>query len=61
MIAFKVKTRSEVERFHQTALHNGATDEGAPGPRPTGGSIFQAYARDADGSKRCTYCAEGPF
>ena len=58
MIAFAVESRRAVDLFHSTALENGGTDEGAPGPRPADGTIYYAYARDPDGNKICAYCAD---
>ena len=55
MIAFAAESRRAVDRFHSTALENGGTDEGAPGPRPADGTIYYAYARDPDGNKICAY------
>ena len=55
MIAFAAESRHAVDLFHSTALENGGTDEGAPGPRPAGGTIYYAYARDPDGNKICAY------
>ena len=56
MIAFLADSRRAVDLFHSTALENGGTDEGAPGPRPADGTIYYAYARDPDGNKICAYC-----
>ena len=56
MIAFSADSRPAVDLFHSTALENGGTDEGAPGPRPADGTIYYAYARDPDGNKICAYC-----
>lgn len=56
MIAFLADSRLAVDLFHSTALENGGTDEGAPGPRPADGTIYYAYARDPDGNKICAYC-----
>ena len=53
MIAFAAESRRAVDLFHSTALENGGTDEGAPGPRPADGTIYYAYARDPDGNKIC--------
>jgi catechol 2,3-dioxygenase-like lactoylglutathione lyase family enzyme len=56
MIAFKAKSRGEVEAFHQAALAAGGLDEGAPGVRGTSDPTFYgAYARDPDGNKICAY------
>ena len=56
MIAFLAESRRAVDLFHSTALENGGTDEGAPGPRPADGTIYYAYARDLDGNKICAFC-----
>ena len=58
MIAFAAESRRAVDLFHSTALKNGGTDEGAPGPRPAEGTIYYAYARDPDGNKICAYSAD---
>ena len=55
MIAFAAESRHAVDLFHSTALENGGTDEGAPGPHPADGTIYYAYARDPDGNKNCAY------
>lgn len=55
MIALLAETRAAVDEFHQLALKSGGTDEGSPGPRPEGGSIYYAYARDPDGNKICAF------
>ena len=57
MISFLAESRRAVDLFHGTALENGGTDEGAPGPRPADGTIYYAYARDPDGNKICAFCA----
>lgn len=58
MIAFMAESRRAVDLFHGTAIENGGTDEGAPGPRPADGTIYYAYARDPDGNKICAFCAD---
>ena len=58
MIAFAADSRRAVDLFHSTALENGGTDEGVPGPRPADGTIYYAYARDPDGNKICAYFAD---
>jgi catechol 2,3-dioxygenase-like lactoylglutathione lyase family enzyme len=51
-IAFRVRTREEVERFHAAALASGGTDGGAPGPRRySRASVFAAFIRDPDGNR----------
>jgi catechol 2,3-dioxygenase-like lactoylglutathione lyase family enzyme len=49
-VAFQAKSREEVDAFHAAALRHGATDEGAPGPRPQyGEGYYAAFVRDLDG------------
>ncbi len=51
-IGFSARTRNAVHRFHETALENGGTDNGAPGPRPDyGPKYFGAFVRDPFGNK----------
>ena len=59
MIAMLATSRDVVDKFHQAALENGGTDEGAPGPRPADSRVYYAYARDHDGFKLCVY-SEAP-
>lgn len=49
-IAIRARTRAEVDAFHVAALAAGATDNGAPGPRPqyTPG-YYAAFVIDPDG------------
>lgn len=52
MIGFMVKSPAEVDAFHSTAIANGGSDEGAPGPRPHyGPNWYAAYLRDPSGNK----------
>jgi catechol 2,3-dioxygenase-like lactoylglutathione lyase family enzyme len=53
MAGFAFDSRGEVDRFYETALQLGATDEGAPGDR--GGGSYFAYFRDLDGNKLCAW------
>ncbi len=49
-IAFRARTRAEVDAFHAAALAAGATDHGAPGPRPHyHPAYYGAFVIDADG------------
>lgn len=51
-IAFLAPDRETVRRFHETALANGGTDEGAPGIRENyNANYFAAFVRDLDGNK----------
>jgi catechol 2,3-dioxygenase-like lactoylglutathione lyase family enzyme len=55
--AFEAADRASVDRFHATALAQGATDEGAPGLRPHyHADYYGAYLRDPDGNKLCCVC-----
>ena len=49
MIALLAESKEAVEKFHTTALENGAVDEGAPGIRSDGN--YYGYIRDLDGNK----------
>ena len=49
MIALSAETKEAVNKFHATALKNGAVDEGAPGIRSDGN--YYGYVRDHDGNK----------
>ncbi len=51
-IAFSARSTRAVDNFHQIALENGGTDEGAPGPRPDyGPDYYGAFVLDPDGNK----------
>ena len=54
MVALSAETKEAVDKFHKTALENGATDEGAPGPRSDGN--YYGYVRDHDGNKITARC-----
>ena len=54
MIAFLAETKEVVNKFHATALENGAVDEGSPGIREDGN--YYAYIRDLDGNKITAKC-----
>lgn len=41
-IAFRARSREEVERFYQAALQAGARDNGPPGPRPRYSATYYA-------------------
>ncbi len=50
--AFFAHSKAEVDAFHAAAIAAGATDDGAPGPRPEYGDPFYGcYVRDLDGNK----------
>ena len=49
-LAFTAPSSLAVDTFHQTALHHGATDNGAPGLRPDyGANYYAAFIIDLDG------------
>jgi catechol 2,3-dioxygenase-like lactoylglutathione lyase family enzyme len=49
---FVARNQNAVHRFHETALTNGGTDDGAPGPRPDyGPDYYGAFVRDPFGNK----------
>lgn len=51
-IGFSARTREAVHRFHETALDNGGTDNGTPGPRADyGPDYYGAFVRDPFGNK----------
>ena len=51
-IAFQAPDRQTVRQFHETAIANGATDEGAPGIRENyNANYYGAFVRDLDGNK----------
>ena len=55
MVSLVVDSNAKVDEIHQKALALGAKDEGAPGPRGTGG-FYAGYFRDLDGHKINCYC-----
>ena len=54
MVALLAETKDAVNKFHATALENGAVDEGAPGKRSDGN--YYGYVRDLDGNKITAKC-----
>jgi predicted lactoylglutathione lyase len=49
-VAFRVDSRSEVDRFYEIALSVGAQDNGPPGLRPHyHENYYAAFVRDPDG------------
>jgi catechol 2,3-dioxygenase-like lactoylglutathione lyase family enzyme len=54
-VSFAAPSRAAVHKFHETALANGGTCEGPPGPRSFTPTAYAAYVRDPDGNKLCTY------
>lgn len=56
-VAFVAETRAAVHAFHDRAVANGGSSEGAPGPRPHyGDDYYAAYVRDPDGNKLQAVC-----
>ena len=55
MVALEVKTPEAVDAIYATAMANGGSDEGAPGPRGDEG-FYAGYFRDPDGNKICVCC-----
>ena len=49
MVSLSAETKEAVDKFHKTALENGAVDEGKPGVRSDGN--YYGYIRDLDGNK----------
>lgn len=54
-LGFLAPNRAAVDAFHEAALANGGTDEGAPGPRAFTDTAYAAYVRDPDGNKITAY------
>ena len=54
MVALSAETKDAVDKFHATALENGAVNEGEPGPRSDGN--YYGYIRDLDGNKITARC-----
>jgi len=50
-VMFYAPDIAAVDAFYNTALQNGGTDEGAPGPRDYHPNYYGAYVRDLDGNK----------
>ena len=50
--SFNALSKEMVDEFHRVALAHGATDDGAPGPRPIYGEpYYGCFVRDPDGHK----------
>jgi len=50
--SFNAQSKEEVDAFHAVAVSNGATDDGAPGPRPMYGEpYYGCFVKDPDGHK----------
>ncbi|MFK7994898.1 MAG: VOC family protein [Granulosicoccus sp.] len=58
-LGFRVADTNSVHRFHEIALKNGGTDNGAPGPRPHyGAQYYGCFIYDPDGNKIEASCHE---
>lgn len=55
MIALGVDDADTVKKLYDRAIALGAADEGAPGPRGSGG-FYGGYFRDLDGNKLVVFC-----
>lgn len=56
-LAFRCRTREEVDAFHAAALAAGAKDHGAPGLRPEyHSSYYGAFVLDPDGNNIEAVC-----
>ena len=56
-VAFSARRRAEVDAFHAAALAAGATDHGAPGPRPHyHPNYYGAFVLDPDGNNIEAVC-----
>jgi catechol 2,3-dioxygenase-like lactoylglutathione lyase family enzyme len=56
-VAFTAPDRAAVEAFHAAALRAGATDHGAPGPRPVyHAHYYGAFVLDPDGNNVEAVC-----
>lgn len=60
MVALQAKDAEHVQRIYDTALANGGSDEGAPGPRgepdEQGNTFYAGYFRDREGNKLNAFC-----
>ena len=50
MVALQVASKEQVDALYAKAIELGATSEGEPGPRGSGG-FYAGYFRDLDGNK----------
>ena len=61
LTALLAPDRPTVDRVYAWAIHNGAQDEGPPGPRPHyHPDYYGAYFRDPDGNKLALCCHTPP-
>ncbi|MGM0633175.1 MAG: VOC family protein, partial [Pseudomonadota bacterium] len=57
MVALAARDQDMVHKVYQTALEQGARDEGEPGPRSD--QFYGAYFRDPEGNKLAVFCLTG--
>lgn len=51
-LGFSARTKAQVNKFHEVALREGASNNGEPGPRPDyGPDFYGAFVYDLDGNK----------
>ncbi|MCK9261555.1 MAG: VOC family protein [Azoarcus sp.] len=55
-IGLSAPDRASIQEFHRRAIDLGATDAGAPGPRPFAPNAYAAYILDLDGNKVVASC-----
>jgi len=61
MVAFRARSRRDVDDFHAAALDHGGRCDGAPGLRPQyAADFYAAYVRDPDGNKIAAVCRGMP-
>ena len=61
MVAFRARSRREVDDFHAVALAHGGKCEGPPGLRlHYAPDFYAAYVRDPDGNKIAAICRGNP-
>ena len=59
MVALHAKDQAQVDAIYKTAIAQGGTCEGEPGPRGDSG-FYAAYFRDLDGNKLNAFCMVAP-
>ena len=57
MLSLDAGSPETVQAVYAKAIEMGATDDGAPGPRGTGG-FYGGYFRDLDGNKLVAFCRQ---
>ena len=57
MLSLDAGDPGTVQAVHAKAIEMGGTDDGAPGPRGTGG-FYGGYFRDLDGNKLVAFCRQ---